>query len=88
MFSVKGSKRDRFGFFFLIISELKEYFKKMLKKRKKKKKKEPCWDWDWKRPMTCKLSKCEKHIGHLSGGQLLRHTTATMLLPKINLFID
>ena len=38
--------------------------------------------------MTCKLSKREKHNGHLNGRQLLRHTTATMLLPKINLFID
>ena len=38
--------------------------------------------------MTCKLSKCEKHNGHLNGRQLLRHTTTTMLLPKINLFID
>ena len=38
--------------------------------------------------MTCKLSKREKHIGHSNGGQSLRHTTATMLLPKINLFID
>ena len=74
--------------FFIIISELKEFFKKMLKKKKKKKKKEPCWDWDWKRTMTCKLSKREKHIGHPNGGQSLCHTTATMLLPKINLFID
>ena len=38
--------------------------------------------------MTCKLSKLEKHNGHPNGGQSLRHTTATMLLPKINLFID
>ena len=38
--------------------------------------------------MTCKLSKREKHIGHPNGGQSLCHTTATMLLPKINLFID
>ena len=41
-----------------------------------------------KKTMTCKLSKREKHIGHLNGGHSLRHTTATMLPPKINIFID